>query len=137
MKLHLKFEILSAIESCHCKQDGKRSSLNFNHSRPLTFLRSKEHPFSASIQHLLILVGQWGRRSYMHPPALAMLRIPVSCFFDEPFYPFNGSLYVFTLPTELPDHVQQFIGEGSHLQLSLIGFETMALVASSPCPASS
>ena len=110
MKLHLKFEILPAIKICHCKQDGKRSDLNFNHSSPLAFLQSKEHTFSASTQHLLILVGQWGRRSYMHPPALAMVRIPGSCFYDAPFDPFDGSLYVFTLQMELPDHVQQIVG---------------------------
>jgi hypothetical protein len=40
--------------------------------------------------------------------------------------PINGPPHFFTPDIELPDHMQEFVGQNPHLQQSLVGFKPLA-----------
>jgi len=61
----------------------------------------------------------------MHPPTPPMAGDAGRILDDSSYQPFNGPLHILALQVELPDHVQQIVGHGSHFQPDLVGLETM------------
>ena len=63
-------------------------------------------PVSSCTQHRPIVMGQWKRRSHVHPPAAATVKGPGGGFDYPADQPFNGPLYVLALQMKLPDHME-------------------------------
>jgi len=61
----------------------------------------------------------------MHIPSPGMLRNPGSPFNQTLDQPINAPLHFLAPDIELPDHMQEIIGQNPHLQRGLVGLETL------------
>lgn len=59
----------------------------------------------------------------MHPPSAAIAGNPGGGLDDPPNQPLHGPFDVLALQMEVPDHLQQVVGQSPHLQPGLVGFK--------------
>ena len=63
----------------------------------------------------------------MHVPPPGLVRNPGPHLDQALDQPVHGPLYFFAPDIELPDHMQEVVGQNSHLQAGLISFKTLAV----------
>ena len=77
-------------------------------------------------QHRSVVMGQGESRSHMDIPSSGMVGDSGPHLDKTLDQPVDGSLHFFTPDIELPDHVQEVVGQNPHLQPGLVGLETLA-----------